>query len=79
MSGQCFNNPEEAVEAYKCHISAVPLSERHKYFENCFFECKSTPILVKSILRSNKTYILDGEKLFLVLLPKNLCIRAFFH
>ena len=36
MRGQRFNNSEEAVEAYKCHVSAMPLSEWHKCFENWF-------------------------------------------
>ena len=36
MLGQCFKSSEEAVQANKCHISAVPLSEWQKCFKNWF-------------------------------------------
>ena len=36
MRGQRFNVPEEAIEAYKCFVSAVTLSEWHKCSKNWF-------------------------------------------
>ena len=38
MHGQCFNSSEEAIEAYEWHVSAVPVSKWHKYFENWFIQ-----------------------------------------
>ena len=71
MHGQHFNSSEKAVEAYKCHISIVPLSGWHKCFQKrCIWmqKCINTGA---EILRSNETYIL-GEKPLFVFLSKNL-------
>lgn len=72
MCGQYFNNSEEAVEAYKCHVSTMPFSEQHTCFD-WLFECKNASMLQESILWSNKRYIL-GNRLFFVLLSKNLIL-----
>lgn len=36
MRGQRFSSPEEAVEAFKMHVSEIPTSEWKKCFENWF-------------------------------------------
>ena len=36
MRGQRFDSSEEAVEDYKCHVSAMQLLKHHTCFENLF-------------------------------------------
>ena len=49
----------------------IPLSKWQKCFKIILFECKSAPIPLESILKSNKKYVHD-EKLFFVLFSKTL-------
>ena len=47
MRDQCFNSSEQAVEANKCYVSAVSLSEWHKCFEYCLIRIQKENILRK--------------------------------
>ena len=40
MLGQSFNSSGKVVVTYQYHVSAVPLSEWHKCFENSFIRVR---------------------------------------
>ena len=70
IRGQRFSTPEEAVDAFRMHVSEIPQSEWQKCFDNWFKRMQKCSVDLNGEYFENKKAIFDDQYLFLFSNPE---------